>query len=115
VRSAIVFRYSRPHPEREGMASKAFEDAFKFFEKLAADGACEAPVVYLFPAGGGMMIVHGERERLLGVVGAEDFADMYYRAGYAIPALTYELTIAGDDAVADMGEWASVGSELGVM
>jgi len=115
VTSAIVFRYDRPHPGREAMAFEAFGEAFRFFGKLAADGACETPVSYLPPAGGGMMIVHGERERLLEILASEDFTRMYYRAGYTVPALTYELMITGGDAVAAMGLWASVGSELGVM
>ena len=97
------------------MAFGAFGDAIGFFGKLAADGACEMPVAYLPPAGGGMMIVHGEQERLLEILGGEDFTRMYYRAGYTVPELTYELTVTGDDAVTQMGLWAGIGSELGVM
>jgi len=115
VKAAIVFHYSRPHPGREAMAFETFGDALGFFGKLAADGACEMPVSYLPPAGGGMMIVHGDRERLLGIIGSEDFINMYYRAGFGVRELTYELTVTGDDAVAAMELWASAGSELGVM
>ncbi len=97
------------------MAFEAFGDAISFFGKLAADGACEPPVTYVPPAGGGMMIVHGERDRLVEILASEEFTRLYYRAGYAAPELTYELAVTGDDATAQMGLWASIGSDLGVM
>ena len=115
MRSAIVFRYSRPHPGREKMGFQAFGEALAFFGKQAAEGACELPVAYMPPAGGGMMIVHGEREQLQAILGGEEFARVYYRAGYTVPELTYELMIAGEDTMTQMGLWGTVGGELGVM
>jgi hypothetical protein len=40
---------------------------------------------------------------------------MYLRAGYAVPDLTYDMTLAGESAVQQMGLWAGVGSELGLI
>jgi hypothetical protein len=62
-----------------------------------------------------MMIVHGERERLQEILASEDFTSPCCRAGYTVPNLTCELMVTGDDAVAQMGLWASIGSELDVM
>jgi hypothetical protein len=114
VHAAIVFRYGRPWAGREILALDAFRDAMSFFDKLSVDGACQSPIPYMGAAGGGMMIVHGERDKLEQILHREDFAHMYLRAGYAVPDLTYDMMSAGDSAADMMGVWAGVGAELGL-
>ena len=114
MKAAVVIRYGRPHPGREKLAFEAFGAALGFFGTKAAAGACEAPLPYMGP-GGGMVIVQGERDGLVEMTGAEEFQRLFLKAGYAIPDLCYEIELAGDDAVAAMGLWAAVGSELGLM
>jgi 4-hydroxy-L-threonine phosphate dehydrogenase PdxA len=114
VQAALIFRYGRPWAGREKLAFEAFGDALEFFGKRAADGLCQAPIAYMAATGGGMMMVHGDRERLAEILQTEDFMHMYLRAGYAVPDLTYDLMLAGESAVNQMGMWAGVGSELGL-
>lgn len=111
--AAIVFSYGRPWAGREKLAFEVFQDSMAFFGKLAVDGLCEHPIAYMPPHGGGMMIVHGERERLLEILAMEDFHRLYLRAGYAVPDLSYDLMMAGEGAVNEMATWAGIGSELG--
>lgn len=115
MHAALVFRYSRPWAGREKLAFEAFGDALAFFEKRATDGLCQAPTAYMAATGGGMIMVHGDRDRLTEILAAEDFARMYLRAGFAVPDLTYELMTAGEAAVGQMGLWAGVGAELGLI
>jgi len=114
VKAAIVIRYGRPHPGREKLSFEAFGEAFGFFGAKATAGACEAPAGYMHP-GGGMVIVHGERDGLIEMTGSEEFQRLFLKAGFAVPDLCYEIMVAGEDAVAAMGLWATVGSELGFM
>jgi hypothetical protein len=114
MKAAIVIRYGRPHPGREKLAFEAFGEALGFFGAKATAGACEAPLPYMAP-GGGMIIVHGERDGLLALVGSEEYQRVFLKAGFAVPDLCYEVIQAGEDAVTSMGLWAAVGSELGLM
>jgi hypothetical protein len=111
--SAIVFRYGRPWAGREKLSFEAFQDALSFFGKLATDGRCHEPITFMSVTGGGMMIVHGEREHLREILEMEEFARIYFKAGYGVPDLSYEVMAAGESAVEQMGLWASTGSELG--
>jgi hypothetical protein len=115
VHAALIFRYGRPWAGREKLAFEAFQDAMAFFEKRAVDGLCQSPIAYMAATGGGMMMVHGDQERLAEILRMEDFTHMYLRAGYAVPDLTYDMTLAGESAVQQMGLWAGVGSELGLI
>ena len=115
MKAAIVFHYGRPSAGREKLAFEAFQEALEFFGARAGDGLCQAPVAYMPPSGGGMLIVAGERAALGEIAAGEDFVRMYLKAGYAVPDLTYEIMQTGEDAVSQMGLWASVGSELGLM
>ena len=114
MEAAIVFRYGRP-AGREKLGFEAFQEAVGFFATKAGDGLCRAPVAYMSPSGGGMLIVAGERDALAGIAAGEDFIRMYLKAGYAVADLTYEIMVAGGDAVGQMALWAAVGSELGLM
>jgi hypothetical protein len=111
--SAIVFRYGRPWAGREKLAFESFQDSLAFFAKLATDGRCHEPITFMSVTGGGMIIVHGERAHLEEILGMEEFARIYFRAGYSVPDLSYEVMAAGEFAVEQMGLWASTGSELG--
>lgn len=114
MKAAIVIRYGRPHPGREKLAFEAFGEALGFFGGKATAGVCEAPVPYMAP-GGGMIIVHGERDGLLALVGSEEYQRMFLKAGFAVPDLYYEVIQAGEDAATAMGLWAAVGAGLGLI
>ena len=62
-----------------------------------------------------LRFLRGSAKALAGIAAGEDFIRMYLKAGYAVTDLTYEIMVAGEDAVAQMGLWAAVGSELGLM
>jgi len=82
MKAAIVIRYGRPHPGREKLAFEAFGEALGFFGAKATAGACAAPLPYMAP-GGGMIIVHGERDGLLALVGSEEYQRVFLKAGFA--------------------------------
>ena len=115
MKAAIMFTYTRPTPGREAKALEVFTDSLTFFGKLAADGKCGEPMVYLAPLGLGMMNIHGERETLFQITGSEDFAKMYNKATFAVPDVKYELVAAGEGVQEDMQMWGAVGLELGYM
>lgn len=115
MEAAIVFRYGRPAAGREKLASEVFAEALGFFGMKATNGLCQAPVAYMGPSGGGTLIIGGERARLAEIAAGEDFARLDLKAGYAVPDLTYEIMLTGADAVNQMGLWAAVGAELGLM
>ena len=115
MKAAICIRYGRPHPGREKLAFETFGEAFGFFGTKATDGVCEAPVGYMGPSGGGMIFIGGERAALSDLTATEEYQRLFEKAGFCVPDLCYEILIAGDDAVAAMGLWAAVGSELGFM
>lgn len=115
MKAAIVFTYTRPAPGREAMALEAFTDSFTFFGKLAADGKCGEPMVYLASSGLGMMIIHGDREELFEITGSGDFHKLYDKASFAVPDVKFELVAAGDAVQEDMQIWGAVGMELGYL
>ncbi len=113
--AAIVFTYGRPAAGREKLGFEAFQDAMAFFEKKAIDGLCSHPVPYMFMDGGGMLIVHGDRERLYELTALDEFRTMYLKAGFSAPDLKYRIAALGDFAAEAMGAWAAVGADLGLM
>lgn len=115
MKTAIVFTYTRPTPGREAKALEAFTDSLTFFGKLAADGKCGEPMVYLAPSGLGMMIIHGERETLFEITGSEEFARLYNKASFAVPDVNFDLVAAGEGVQEDMQVWSSIGLEIGYM
>ena len=115
MKAAICIKYGRPHPGREKLAFETFGEALGFFGGKASAGECQAPVGYMGSSGGGMILIGGDRAVLLGITATEEFQRLFLKAGYAVPELAWELLLAGEDAVATMGLWATVGSELGVM
>ena len=115
MKAAIIFTYTRPAPGREATALEAFTDSFTFFGKLAADGKCGEPMVYLAPSGLGMMIIHGERETLFEITGSDDFHKLYDKASFAVPDVKFELVAAGEGVQEDMQVWGAVGMELGYL
>lgn len=115
MKSAIIFSYTRPAVGREAKAMEGFTDAMTFFGKLAADGKCGEPMPYLAPSGRGMMIIHGEREALVEILGSEDFAKLYMKVTFAAPDITYEMVSAGEGVLDVMQAWSSVGLDLGYL
>jgi hypothetical protein len=115
MKAAICIRYGRPHPGREKLAFETFGEALGFFGTKATGGVCEAPVGYMGPSGGGMIFIGGERAALSDLTATEEYQRLFEKAGFCVPDLCYEILLAGDDAVAAMGLWATVGSELGFM
>ncbi len=115
MKAAIMFTYTRPTPGREAQALEVFTDSLTFFGKLAADGKCDEPMVYQAPSGLGMMIIHGERESLLEIIGAEDFVKLYTKVTFAVPDIKYELAATGESVQDNMQVWSAVGLELGYM
>lgn len=113
MQAALIVRYGRPSPGREQLAFGAFTEALAFFAAQATAGVCENPVVYMASSGGGMIVIGGERSRLLEMAIGEPFRRLFLKAGYAVPDLAHEIMLAGGDAVTEMTTWASVGSELG--
>ena len=115
MKAAIMIRYGRPHPGREKLAFEAFGEALGFFGAKATAGVCEAPVGYMGSSGGGTILIGGERASLTDLTASEEFQRLFLKAGYCVPDLAWEIMAAGDSAVAMMGLWAAVGSELGLM
>ena len=115
MKAAIMFTYTRPAPGREAKALEAFTDGLTFFGKLAADGKCGEPMVYLAPSGLGTWIIPGYRESLFEIIGSDDFAKLYTKVTFAVPDIKYELVAAGEGVQEDMQMWGAVGLELGYM
>ena len=113
MNSALVFTYTRAFPGREEQAFEAFQDAMTFFGKLAVDGKCLEPEVFIGPFGKGVMVIKGDRDQLRWILDSEDFMPMYMKAAYAVPDIGYELYYFGDDVIELMGIWSTVGKELG--
>jgi hypothetical protein len=112
--AALVIHYNRPFVGRETLAMESFQDAMTFFGKQAADGHCEPPVAYM-GIEGGMMIIHGERMALFEMTGGEEFHRVFAKAGFATDGLRYELMITGERLATEMGDFAELGVELGLM
>src|SRR3990172_11652424 len=96
MKAALMFTWTRPTAGREAKALESFTDALTFFGKLAADGKCGEPMVYLAPSGLGMMIIHGERETLFEIIGSDDFAKLYTKVTFTTPDVKYELVATGE-------------------
>ena len=115
MKAAIMICYGRPHPGREKLAFEVFGEALAFFGGKATAGVCEAPVGYMGSSGGGTIVIGGERPSLTDLTASEEYQRLFLKAGYCVPDLSWEIMAAGDAAVAMMGLWATVGSELGFM
>lgn len=112
--TAIVFTYGRPTAGREKLAFDAFQDAMTFWEKKAIDGLCSHPMPYTMMDGGGFLIIHGDRARLMELVELEEFQHIFLKAGFGVPDLSYRFAAVGEESVNRMGMWAGVGTELGL-
>ena len=115
MNAAIMFTYTRPAPGREAKALEGFMDGLTFFGKLAADGKCGEPMVYLAPSGLGTMIIHGHRETLFEIIGSDEFAKLYTKVTFSVPDIKYEIVSAGEGVQKQMQVWGAAGLELGYM
>lgn len=115
MKAAAVFTYTRPWAGREAKAMEAFTDSLTFWGKKAADDVCDEPLAYLGPSGQGMMMIHGDREKLFEILNSDEFRMLYSKVTFAVPDVSYELFAFGEAVQEMMGTWAAVGSELGYM
>ena len=115
MKAAIMFTWNRSTPGREAQALEVFADSLTFFGKLAADGKCGEPMVYLAPSGPGTMIIHGHRESLFEILGSDEFAELYTKVTFSVPDIKYEIVAAGEGVQEQMQMWGAVGLELGYM
>lgn len=113
--SALVFTYTRPVAGREAAAFEVFQDAFAFFGKLAAEGKCLEPEVFVGPFAKGIMVVKGSRGDLYAITSSDEFQKFYLKAGYAVKDIGFEMYYFGDAVTELMGLWSTVGTELGYM
>lgn len=112
MKGAIVFGYGRPHPGRESPAYDVFRDALTYFGKLAADESVDEPLALAGMAGNGLMIIPGEREKLIEIIAREEFLRLVFRAGLVAPDIKYELMTFGEDVEHFMDLWFDVAKEL---
>jgi hypothetical protein len=115
VDSAIVFTFTRPAPGREAKALEAFTEAQAFFGTKAHDGFCGEPFNFLGTSGAGLMIVPGEYDKLWGLIGTDEFLDLYMKTVFAVPDISFELGAYGSGVQDWMARWTRVGGELALI
>ncbi len=110
--TALVFTWGIPIAGRESRALEVFADGLAFFGRLAAEGKCLEPEV-LQRTGGGMTIVRGERDELLGILYSEEGMELLSRTALAVEDFTWQLYAAGELVTEIMQRYQKVGTELG--
>jgi hypothetical protein len=115
MKAAIVFTWTRSIPGREAKGMEMFTDSLTYFGKLAVDGKCGEPMVYMAPSGLQMMIIHGEREALHEIVGSDEFSKLYAGVTFTVSDIKYEIVATGEAIQDRMQVWGAVGMELGYM
>ena len=112
--AALVIRYGLPVRGREAKALELFADAITIFGKLAADGYCAEPEVFLRRDGGGMMIVRTEStmkaHEMLEMIEVRTAIDT---ALYVVDDYGFEIVVSGERAMANMADYTTIGTELG--
>jgi hypothetical protein len=112
VDAAIVISYGRAFPDREAKALEVFTEALTFFGTRSHAGECGEPVIFIGPSGKNLILVPGSFEKLAALVWTDEFRDLYTKAVFTTPDLTYEIGDYGAGVQSSMARWARIGSEL---
>ena len=115
MNAALVFTYTRPAAGREALGMEAFVDSLTFFGKLAADDKTSEPMLYMSPASGSMMIIHGDGEFLHELIHTDDFMAMFMKASFSVPDIEYEIWDLGERVEQTIAIWGAKGAEFGLM
>ena len=114
--AALVIRYGLPVRGREVKALELFADGITLFGKLAADGYCAEPEVFLHRDGGGMMLV-----RIESTIKAHEILEMNEvrtaidTALFVVDDYGFDVMVTGERAMTNMAEYTTVGTALGLI
>ena len=113
--TALIITWKIPFPGREKQALEFAADADSFWGKQAADGKCTSPEWFFLSSGMGMWMVKGERRVLGELVASEEATHLLVRGNLLLQDWQYTLADTGSAAERFMGEYASIGGQLGII
>jgi hypothetical protein len=113
--AAFIFSFGAPVPGREAASLQVFADAQAYFGKLAADDKCELEA-FLWPYGGGLMIVKGESAAdLFEMLESDEGRRLRSTANITTEDFRYEMAVTGEAVADSLASYASVGDDLGYL
>lgn len=110
---AMWVTWSRPVAGREKRALEYGVEVQDHWGKLAAEGKCTSPEMFIARSGGGMWMVKGERNMLTELVETEASQRLLAIGMLVLEGFGYEFLDTADSADAYLGRFGAVGAELG--
>lgn len=113
--AALIFSFGVPVPGREAASLQVFADAQTYFGKFAVDDKCELDA-FLWPYGGGLMIVEAESAAdLYKMLETEEGRRLLGVANFTTEDFRYEIALTGEALAESLASYASVGTDLGYL
>ena len=111
MKYAFVVTWKAPYPGREQLALDYGYEVAEYWGKLAAEGKCTEPEMFLFPDGHGMWMVKGEFETLERLWLAEKAQHLLVRGQWLLDGFGYEFVLTGDTVDRYLALYNEVGKE----
>ena len=108
---ALVFKWEKALPGREGAALENLVDVRTFFGKLEAEGKIAEPLI-LMHVNDGMMIVRGGMETIFDIMNQEEFILLMDKASLTCEGFKFYTYLAGEEMEHRLELYMKAGKEL---
>ncbi|MEE6273231.1 hypothetical protein [Georgenia wangjunii] len=116
--AALIATWSHPVPGREAAALKAFQNSQSFWQRLADEGKCSKPLVWMkADASSGISIVEGDAEALNAIIESDEYEKVNDEANLVVQDFKRSLYHGGssDEVGHIMKNWRAAAEELGIV
>jgi hypothetical protein len=112
MKYAYVVTWKGSFPGRENLALEYGYEVHEYWGKLAADGKCSEPEMFIFPDGHGMWMIKGEFETLERLWMTDEAQHLFAKGRWLLDDFGYEFVRTGDAVDQFLAVFADVGKEL---
>lgn len=116
--AALIATWSHAIPGREAAALKAFQQSQDFWRRMASEGKCSEPQVWMkADASFGISIVEGDADALEAMQETDEYEKITDEANLVVQDFQRSLFHGGasDEVAHIMNNWKAAASELGIV
>jgi hypothetical protein len=115
VQSAFIVTWTRPLAGREEKALDYGAEVREYWSKLAVEGKCSPPELFLFSNGHGLWMVKGDIDTLWSIHVEETTQRLVAKGQLLLEDFAFDFVTTGTDAEEYMLTLSAVGRELDIL
>jgi hypothetical protein len=113
--AALVVTWTAPLPGREKAALDYRTEVWEYWGKLAAEGKCSQPEIFLFSDGHGLWMVKGDIDTLWSIHVQETTQRLVRKGQLLLQDFAFDFPTTGKAADEYVAGYAAVAQELGLV